>query len=59
MSKLEKLRERVLHVITSVEKYMPEIQDDSYRLAETDGGLQELYWVLRTIDELLQEEDDA
>ena len=56
MSKLEKLRERVLQVISSVEKYMPEIQNDSYGLAETEGGLCELYWVLRTIDELIKED---
>lgn len=56
MNKLEKLRERVLYVISSAEQDMCEIQNDSYRLAETEGGLCELYWVLHMIDKLIQEE---
>lgn len=56
MNKLEKLRERVQQVISSAEQDIVEIQNDSYLLAETEGGLCELYWVLRMIDKLLQEE---
>lgn len=57
MNKLEKFKERVIERLSGFQ-CKAEMPYDSYRLAEIEGELQALRWVLCRIDELIKEENN-